>query len=113
MMSKDSTLFNAGKILEVLENGLSDLSIWLENAVERKISKQHTKDIRQIRIDKEEKKRRKANIELAKSQDFALENVTMDKLDLSSKNHQQIADRIAELDDIGHEESHDGDLDRE
>jgi hypothetical protein len=111
-MSKSSTLFDPGKILKLLEDGLTAISIKLENAVEGKLGHLYKKDKRRIAI-KQEKKRRKENIELAKSQDISLELAQKDKLSIPIEKHQQIVDRIQELDEVGSEESQETDIDRD
>tara|TARA_R110002072_G_scaffold7503_2_gene40954 strand:+ start:748740 stop:749078 length:339 start_codon:yes stop_codon:yes gene_type:complete len=112
-MSRSSSLFDSGKILELVENGLTAIFIRFEKVVECRLVRQYMKDKRRIEINKEEKRRRKANIELAKSQDIAMEHTQKSTLNLSSENHQQIADRISELDNNDHEASQDADMDRD
>lgn len=104
-MSKGGTLFNPGKVLEVLENALTFFSIRLENYVERKLDRAHKRDVAKIALNKREKSRRKANIELAKSQDIRLE--------INAKDTERMVDRTEELNDLSQDVSDTSDVDRE
>lgn len=112
-MSKTRTFLDPGKILEFAENSLTAISLRIENAIEQRLIKQHMKDKRRFAQNKEKKQRRKANIELAKSQDFELEyKADIEKRAVVEK-QQRAKERLQELESNAQDHSQDAELDRE
>lgn len=112
-MSKQGTLFNPGKLLEVLENGLTFLSVRLETAVEKKLRRYYRKDRKIVSIKKREAERKKQNKERAKLEDISLKKDNDRQAEISERLDSKMSERMQELDTTDQEPAHDAQMDRE
>ena len=98
-MSNQSTLFNPGKILETLENGLTFLSLKIERTEEKKLGRYYKKDLKANAINKREALRQKQN------------KLQVKPKDISFKKNSQVLERIHELDSVEQDPFRDVELD--
>ncbi len=94
-MSKQTTLFNPGKILDWAEQGLTSFSLVVEKRTQKMLNRLYKKDLRRDAVKKSVSRRKKASKELTKIKDS------------------QVTERLQELDNLDQEVSQDNEIDKD